>query len=388
VTTSRRVSAWTAPAGLALAALALIGSGWRVALPVLAALVLVAAGDRLLPRGPAAALDGLAGVVAFGGGLIAHAPTAILGGALLLFAAVIRGWGVNRERTRGRAWALRALTAVGLVLAGLLLVYPTLLTIGYLAKPRAAIREDALGLPHTRVRFAAGDGVALDGWWVRGRGARRRAAIVVVHGGGGDREGAVRHARLLARHGYAVLLYDARGRGRSGGHANAFGWEWDRDVRGAVDEARRRGARRVGLLGLSTGAEAVVTEAAGDPRVRAVVADGLQGRIAADAARLSFGDRSQIEPAFVVTGTEIRAVRGETPPPPLHGLVRRLAATRPLLLIGTLAYERHLQAAAAKGTRTERWELPDTQHTAGIVTHPRAYAARVLGLFDRALGPT
>jgi uncharacterized protein len=115
------------------------------------------------------------------------------------------------------------------------------------------------------VSFRASDGVRLSGWYVPGR---NRAAIVLVHGGGGDREGAVRHARMLARAGYGVLLYDARGRGRSEGHENAFGWRWHRDVRGAVDYLRARGVRRIGLLGLSTGAEAVVTEAAHDPRRR------------------------------------------------------------------------------------------------------------------------
>ena len=39
---------------------------------------------------------------------------------------------------------------------------------------------------------------------------------------------------MLAKAGYGVLLYDARGRGESAGHENAAGWQWDRDVRGAV----------------------------------------------------------------------------------------------------------------------------------------------------------
>jgi hypothetical protein len=47
------------------------------------------------------------------------------------------------------------------------------------------------------------------------------------------------------------------------------------------DKPRHRPHR---LLGLSTGAEAVVTEAASDKRVEAVVADGLQARTAADAS--------------------------------------------------------------------------------------------------------
>lgn len=151
----------------------------------------------------------------------------------------------------------------------------TLTAAGYLAKPRSPVREAALGIPHERVAFAATAGVRLSGWYVPGRNG---AAVVVVHGGGGDREGAVRHARMLTRAGYGALLYAARGRGRSARNENAFGRRWHRDVRGAVDLLQRRGVRRTGLLGLSTGAGAVITEAADDPRVGAVVADGVQGR--------------------------------------------------------------------------------------------------------------
>jgi pimeloyl-ACP methyl ester carboxylesterase len=191
---------------------------------------------------------------------------------------------------------------------------------------------------------------------------------------------------MLAAAGYGVLLYDARGRGESEGPENAFGWQWDRDVRGAVDFLEAAGVRHIGLLGLSTGAEAVVTEAATDPRVAAVVSDGLQGRTPADAANLSFGDRISIQPAFTVLSATIRAVRGEHEPAPMIGLVHRVAATRPLLLIGTESFERELDRAYVRGTAADLWELPGVAHTQGLATHPRAYAARVLAIFDRALG--
>jgi pimeloyl-ACP methyl ester carboxylesterase len=49
------------------------------------------------------------------------------------------------------------------------------------------------------------------------------AAIVIVHGGGGgDRDGARTHAAMLARAGYGVLRYDARGRGQSQGAPDAY----------------------------------------------------------------------------------------------------------------------------------------------------------------------
>jgi alpha-beta hydrolase superfamily lysophospholipase len=210
--------------------------------------------------------------------------------------------------------------------------------------------------------------------------------IVLVHGGGGDRQGAIRHARMLAGAGYGVLLYDARGRGKSAGHENAFGWQWDRDVRGAVSYLAARGIRRIGSLGLSTGAEAVVTEAADDSRVGAVVADGLQGRTTADVSHLPLGDRASIEPSFAVAGAEVALVSGQAQPPPLLKLVHDVARTRPLLLIGTVGFERELDRAYTRGTSAQLWQLPRSAHTHGLEDRPRGYAKRVRALFDRALG--
>ena len=87
--------------------------------------------------------------------------------------------------------ANRGLANVGAVVVAFLVVYPTMIVVDYLAKPRAPISEAALGLPHERVTFAATDGVHLAGWYVP---SRNGAAIVLVHGGGGDRQGTVRHA--------------------------------------------------------------------------------------------------------------------------------------------------------------------------------------------------
>ena len=271
---------------------------------------------------------------------------------------------------------------VGAAARWLFVVYPTLLVVDYLAKPRASINEAALALAHERVTFAASDGVRLAGWYVH---SRNGAAIVLVHGGGGDRQGTIRHARMLAKAGYGVLLYDARGRGESAGHENAFGWQWDRDVRGAVSYLTRRGIHHIGLLGLSTGAEAVVTEAASDPRVEAVVSDGLQGRTSADASHLPFGDRISIGIPFALAGAEIELATGQTQPRPLMTLVHEVARTRPLLLIGTVGFEREFDRAYTRGTRAELWQLPQSAHTHGLDDHPRAYATRVLALFNRAL---
>ena len=125
---------------------------------------------------------------------------------------------MNRGRRRAGPGRIARSAAVGAVLVAFFVVYPTLLAVDYLAKPRDPINQAALGLPHERVTFPASDGVRLSGWYIA---SRNGAAIVLVHGGGGDRQGTIRHARMLAEAGYGVLLYDARGRGESAGHENA-----------------------------------------------------------------------------------------------------------------------------------------------------------------------
>ena len=146
-----------------------------------------------------------------------------------------------------------------------------------------------------------------------------------------------------------------------------------------------RGIAHIGLLGLSTGAEAVVTEAASDKRVDAVVADGLQARTAADASQLPFGDRISVEPSFAVAGIEIRLVRGERQPRPLIDVVQEVARTRPLLLIATIAFEREIDRVYTSGTKAQLWGLPASAHTKGLTDHPISYAHRVLSVFDKAL---
>ncbi len=380
----RRIGAarsFLVPLASVLVAAALLDAGPRLLLVVALPVLVMGALAHRLPRSADAALASLLGVLALGAGLISRTDLLVVAGLLYLLAGVTRGWGVNRGRRRSRAWTNRVLTAIGAMFVALLFVYPTLLTVDFLAKPRDPIDQAALGLPHERVTFPASDGVRLSGWYVP---SRNGSAVVLVHGGGGDRQGTIRHARMMAGAGYGVLMYDARGRGESAGNENAAGWEWDRDVRGAVSYLTARGIHRVGLLGLSTGAEAAVTEAASDPRVKAVVADGLQGRTASDASHLTLGNRISIEPSFAVVGAEIKLARGEKEPKPLLTLGREVAHTRPLLVIGTVSFEREFDRAYTRGTSAQLWELPRSEHTKGLEDHPSQYRKRVLAIFRLA----
>jgi pimeloyl-ACP methyl ester carboxylesterase len=286
---------------------------------------------------------------------------------------------LSRPRT---TWPRRAgrsiLTVVSAVLLALYLIVPSAAAIWITAKPRIAVR--AWDVPHRDVTLTASDGVRLAAWYVP---SRNGAGVVLVHGSGGSRDGLKRHAELLARHGYAVLLFDARGRGESGGRSSGFGWGWDRDVEAAVDYLEQHGVRRVGALGLSTGAEVVVTAAAEDPRIRAVVADGLQARTLED---FEHGAGSDV-PYWWATLTAIHLIRGSSEPKALERLVPRIAP-RPFLIV---AGERDKADATfddvwakADGRPNVLWKV-DAAHTKALATYPTQYERRVVGLFDEAL---
>ena len=66
-------------------------------------------------------------------------------------------------------------------------------------------------------------------------------------------------------------------------------------------------------------------------------------------------------------------------------LVHELARTRPLLLIGTVGFEREFDRAYTRDTNAQLWELPQSAHTRGLEDHPGTYAARVLSIFKRSL---
>src|SRR5215213_4580879 len=141
-------------------------------------------------------------------------------GAVLIGLAIATPWLHRGERaiSRRRRWTYRVLA----VPIGLLAAFYVVVPMGIALTETHKYREP-IGAPpsadYREVSFKATDGVELSGWY---RPTRNGATILVVHGGGGDRTGAVAHAKLLVRHGYGVLLHDARGRGKSEGVQNAW----------------------------------------------------------------------------------------------------------------------------------------------------------------------
>ena len=106
-----------------------------------------------------------------------------------------------------------------------------------------------------------------------------KPAIVLAHGFGGSKADAAPIAQTLARTGYTVITYTARGFGASGGliHLGNPSYE-GRDAVRVVDEAASRpevtkvgGDPLIGFAGASYGGAAALMAAGLDPRVDAVV---------------------------------------------------------------------------------------------------------------------
>jgi uncharacterized protein len=304
---------------------------------------------------------------------------AVAAGAVLVGLAAYIPW---RHRGEG-TWKGRVVA----VPAGLLLAIFVLVPIGMGIVATHKWREtigDPPSAAYREVSFQASDGLDLAGWY---HPSENGAAVVVVHGGSSDRKGSVDHASLLAEHGYGVLLYDARGRGESDGSENNYGWDWAKDVSGALAFLKGRDdvePDRIGALGLSTGADVLIEVAAERKDVAALVTDGAAAGSFEDGQRLS---GTQLEtPLGWMMFTTIRVLSGDPPGPPLEDLIARVESPTLLISAGT-GVERDfnlLYDKAAHGP-VHHWNLPGAHHTDAIHEYPREYEQRIVSFFDQEL---
>ena len=313
-------------------------------------------------------------------GVLAAAAGAVLIGLAIAIPWLHRGEGAAGPRRR---WAYRVLAVpVGLI-AFAYTVLPMSIGITETHKFREAIGPPP-GPEYREVSFKATDGVKISGWY---RPTRNGATIIVMHGGGGDRTGGLAHAKLLVRHGYGVLLHDARGRGKSEGTQNAWGWGWTKDIAGALTFLKGReevDPDRIGALGLSTGADVLVQLAGQGDDLNAVVADGTAAGSFEDGQRVN--GITAITPFSAVEFATVRVTSGSKPGPALEDMIKRV--TSPLLLVAAGPPEKDFGETydrAAGDRPVDLWYLPDVGHTAAIREAAPEYERRITAFFDEAL---
>ena len=378
-----------------------IGAGQHA----VAALVALVAGGAAIAAFPSlrpglrAAAAGLLGVFGLVNGLMhvqhvradAVAASDITGVLAAAAALVLLGLAVaipyrHRGEREHRRWLARAVALPAGLLAAILVVVPVSMAVIDAHKWREPIGPPP-SVAYEPVAFPAADGLRLKGWY---HPSRNGAAVLLVHGGNSDRSGSVAHARFLARAGYGVLLYDARGRGESEGSPNGYGWGWEHDVDGAMRLLAARpdvDAGRVAALGLSTGADVLLDVAPDRDDLAGIVADGSAATSWEDWHRLKPGPRLEAAAGWAMFQA-LELFTGDDQPEPLEDEVAR--STTPLLLISAgRDVEREFgdRYAAAAGGPAEHWNLPDAGHTRGLRARPGEYERRVLAFLGRVLSP-
>jgi dienelactone hydrolase len=295
-----------------------------------------------------------------------------------------------RSRKTGgrRSWRYtrRALLAVGGFVFVYIVMLPLSLSYVLTHVARGYVPDPELGSAYEEVSFRTSDGLELQGWYVP---SKNRAAVIAFPG----RRGPQRPARMLARHGYGVLLFDRRGEGESDGDPNAFGWDGQRDVHAAVEFLKGRpdvDPDRIGGIGLSVGGEMMIQAAAESDGLAAMVSEGAGIRSMREALAIP-ETRKQIESALVhaVVTPGVALFSNDLPPPGLDDLAADVSPT-PLFLIYAdpgQGGEAELQETFYEAAREPKqlWLVPGAGHTGGIEAQPAEYERRVVGFFDDAL---
>ena len=140
--------------------------------------------------------------------------------------------------------------------------YAVILLLIYFFQPRLvyfpqverelATTPRAIGLEYEDVSLHTADGVTLHGWWVPAQSAR--GTVLLLHGNAGNISHRLGYLAMFSRLGYAVLIFDYRGYGRSGGSPGEDGTYRDAEAAWQhLAEARKLKARDIVIVGESLG---------------------------------------------------------------------------------------------------------------------------------------
>lgn len=260
---------------------------------------------------------------------------------------------------------------------------------GQLLAPRpATVGAAPADLHAVDVRIDVPDAAPVSGWWIDGQPGH--ASVLLLHGIRADRRAMLGRARLLARHGYAVLLIDLPAHGESKGDAITLGWREATAVTAARDwMTRQRPHEKRSVIGVSLGGasvllgpqpsgfDAIVLEA-----VYSTAQQAIRNRIA-----MRLGDMAAGLSPLLDMQT---AMRLGIPVRQLAPIDRIGTVGAPVLVIAggrdrhTLPGESRAMYERARPPKSF-WLLADAAHVDFQAHDPEGYADRVVGFLDRQL---
>jgi dienelactone hydrolase len=305
-------------------------------------------------------------------------------GLVLVGLGIVTLWRSRRRDDRlwwryGRRLLLAVLTLVLVAFVFFPFVFSYVIT--HVA--RAHVPAPDLGAPYEDVELETSDGLLLKGWYIE---SQNGAAVISFPG----RAGSQSRARMLADHGYGVLLFDRRGEGESEGDPNLLGWEGERDIHAAVGFLQSRpdvDPGKIGGVGLSVGGEMMIVAAAESGALKAIMIEGASGRSVRD-DWANGGARWDVLVGRAIFTAASALNSSDLPPSDLKSLVPTIPGSV-LFVYGERGQPEERPAnegwyEQARGHK-EIWEVPGSKHMAGIEAQPQEYERRVVGFFDRTL---
>jgi uncharacterized protein len=312
----------------------------------------------------------------------------MLAGIALLGQGIVTLW--RTRRVKGALWrrSLRraALGVAGFVVLAFVLVPLAIAYVGvHVARP--PVDDIDLGSANVEdVELHTSDGLTLEGSYVP---SRNGAGVIVAFG----RKGSQDPARMLARHGYGVLIFDRRGEGESDGDPNPYAWDdGEKDLLAAIEFLKDRPdvePGRIGGIGLSVGGETFLQTAAHSDDLAAVVSEGATARTGSELDSVPGSPLGQVMFNRVITaGTAVFS--NSSPPQNLIEQVDQIAPRAMFLIyapnVDNGDEERFGRAYYREAGRPKAiWGVPEAGHVGAQDARPREYEQRITRFFDQAL---
>jgi uncharacterized protein len=243
------------------------------------------------------------------------------------------------------------------------------------------------------VAITASDGAVLRAWSIE-PGEGNGETVILLHGQADNRAGMIANADLLLRHGFAVLMPDARAQGASGGRIATYGVKEVGDLdRWFAWVKRTESPRCIDGLGDSMGAAILLQTLATHPGFCAVVAESTftsfreaaYDRLGQLVGEGPWVGRTVLRPAVEIGLLYSRVRYGVNLA--LDSPERAVEASKvPILLIHGLKDRNlppwHSEQIKAEDKAAVLWEPAGAGHCGAASTAPQEYARQVIGWFE------
>jgi len=245
------------------------------------------------------------------------------------------------------------------------------------------------GQPIQQVHFETVDHLTLIGWYIP---PQNGAVIILQHGYHANSAEMLPIGRMLAQHGYGILLFDFRGHGKSEGNTVTLGLHETQDTNAAVNYLLRQpGVNRIGLIGNSMGGATGILAASKNKNIQAIAVEGVFSELK-DEVGIGIEVQTPL-PAFPFDVIFVYIAERETG--------YRLSDIAPVEKIGQISPRPILimqggndkrinsdsgnSLFAAAGEPKIYWYEPSAAHVAIYQAAPKDYEKHVTNFFDQYL---